>query len=89
MTTKPPPTVNEFPVESLEKIAYTSVSSIPTQEPNDRNRLGHYIWDWLSQRQGTLAQAVKASGARLHISSDEALKIIEESLKKQGVSVNS
>lgn len=85
MATKPPPTVKEFPNDTLEKIAYSSVSTIPTQEPNDRNRLGYHVWQWLTNREGTLADAVKISGSRMHISREEALKIIEENLKKQGI----
>lgn len=85
MTTKAPPTVKEFPGESLEKIAYSSVSSIQTQEPNDRNRLGYHIWQWLVNREGTISEAIKISGARLHISQEEAMKIIADNLKKQGI----
>jgi hypothetical protein len=85
MTTKPPAKVQESPADSLEKKAYTSVSAIPTEEPNDRNRLGYHIWRWLKERHGTLEQAVVESGSRLHVSSAEAVKTITESLKKQGV----
>ena len=88
MTTKPPSKVQEFPADSLEKIAYNSVSTIPTEEPNDRNRLGYHIWKWLSSKQGTLEQAILQSGARLHIPTFEAKKIISESLQKQGISAN-
>ena len=85
MTTKPPPTVKEFPPESLEKIAYESVRSIPTQEPNDGNRLGFHVWQWLVNHEGTLADAIAISGSRMNISREEALKIISENLKKQGI----
>lgn len=85
MTTKAPPTVREFPPESFEKIAYASVSGIATQEPNDRNRLGYHVWQWLLNRQGTLENAIKVSGARIYISHAEALKTITDNLKKQGV----
>jgi hypothetical protein len=85
MTTKPPPSVKEFPAESLEKIAYNSVRSIPTQEPNDRNRLGYHVWQWLLNRNGTLENSITVSGSRMHISRKEALKIVTENLKKQGV----
>lgn len=85
MTTKPPSPVKEFPPNSLEKIAYNSVSTIPTQEPNDRNRLGYHVLQWLRTRKGTLENAIKVSGARMHISRDEALKIIADELKKQGI----
>lgn len=85
MTTKPPPTVKEFPSESWEKIAYESVRSIPTQEPNDRNRLGYHVWQWLMRREGTLAEAITISGSRMQITHEEALKIISEKLKNQGI----
>ncbi len=85
MTTKAPPTVKEFPSDSLEKIAYASVNPIPVEEPNDRSRLGYHVWLWLMNREGTLAEAIKISGSRIHIPRDEALKIISENLKKQGI----
>jgi len=87
MTTKPPSSVQEFPTTALEKIAYTSVSTIPTQEPNDRYRLGYHVWRWLSSKQGTLDQAVAESGSRLQIPKEDAVKTIAESLKTQGISV--
>ena len=87
MTTKAPSPVKEFPAESLEKIAYSSVSTVPTQEPNDRNRLGYHVWQWLLDRQDTLENVIKVSGARKHISDEETVKIITESLKQQGVTL--
>jgi len=87
MTTKPPPAVQEFSPESLEKIAYSSVSEIPTEEPNDRNRLAYHVWRWLSNKQGTLESAVRESGARIRIRREAAVQIIREALKKQGMRV--
>jgi hypothetical protein len=87
MTTKPPSPVSEFPADSLEKIAYASVSSVPTVEPNDRNRLGYHIWRWLTRKQGTLEQAIHESGSRMKIAPAEALKIISQELEKQGIKV--
>ncbi len=84
MSTKPPSPVQPASPTSLEKIAYTSVSTIPTQEPNDQNRLGYHVWRWLGNKQGTLEQAVLESGARLKISAKEAVKIISEELAKLG-----
>jgi hypothetical protein len=86
MTTKAPSAVQETPVASLEKVAYTSVSTIPTQEPNDRNRLGFHIWRFLKTRSGTLEQAVSESGSRLLIAHAEAVKIIRDALAQQGIS---
>jgi hypothetical protein len=85
MTTKPPPPTELFPPDSREKIAYSAVASIPTEEPNDRNRLGYHIWRWLQNRQGTLESAVAESGSRLQISRQEAVRIISEELKKRGI----
>jgi hypothetical protein len=85
MSTKPASKVQEFPADSLEKIAYASVSTIPTVEPNDRNRLGYHIWRWLTRKEGTVEQAVLESGSRLTIKPAEAAAVITESLKKQGI----
>ena len=85
MTTKPTPSVVAAPADSIEKIAYESVSSIPTQEPNDRSRLGYHVWLWLSKREGTLEEAVKVSKARTLIPQEEVLKIIKGKLREQGV----
>lgn len=85
MTTKPPPSVVAGTAESIEKIAYESVSSIPTQEPNDRSRLGYHVWLWLSKRDGTLEEAVKVSKARTLIPQEEVLNIIKGKLREQGV----
>jgi hypothetical protein len=85
MTTKAPATVAAFPAESLEKIAYNAVETIPTQEPNDRNRLGYNVWMWLVDRKGSLAQAVHTAGSRLHMSEEEVVKTVTQRLKEQGV----
>ncbi len=87
MTTVPPAKVKEFSPSTLEKIAYTSVATIPTREPNDQNRLGYCVWSFLSERQGTLAQAIHTSGARLLIPESDVLRIVGESLKRAGISV--
>ena len=87
MTTKAPSAIQEFTPDSLEKIAYASVSSIPTQEPNDRNRLGYHVWRWLLTRQGTLEQAIRESASRLHVKNEDALKTIREALMKHGITV--
>jgi len=87
MTTKPPPTFIPAPEESIEKIAYNSVATIPTQEPNDRNRLGYHVWLWLSKRDGTLEEAVRVSKARTLIPQEEVVGIIREKLRQQGISL--
>ena len=87
MTTKPPPSVAEFPDESLEKLAYSVVSDIQTQEPNDRNRLGYHVWVWLKERKGTLEQAVKNSGSRTYQPIEQVYETIKEGLQQKGISV--
>ncbi len=85
MTTKSPSAVQEAPAESLESIAYKSVSSVPTVEPNDRNRLGYHVWRWLRTKTGTLETAIAESGARLLVSREDAFKTIGEALKIHNV----
>jgi hypothetical protein len=85
MTTKPPPSVVPASSESMEKIAYDSVSPIPTQEPNDRYRLGYHVWLWVTKREGTLEDAIKFSGARILMPPQEALKIIQDKLREHSV----
>jgi hypothetical protein len=85
MTTKAPSPVIEHPPESLEKIAYNAVEGIPTQEPNDRYRLGYNVWMWLVDRKGTLAQAIHTAGSRLHQSEEEDVKTVTQRLKEKGI----
>lgn len=85
MTTIAPSKVKEFDPSTIEKMAYTSVKTIPTREPNDQYRLGYCIWQWLSEKQGTLEQAVRNSGSRILIPEQEAIIIIKQELKKTGV----
>ena len=75
----------EYPSNSLEKIAYTAVEGIPTQEPNDQYRLGYNVWMWLVDRKGSLAQAVHTAGSRLHISEEEVVKTVSQRLKEKGI----
>lgn len=85
MTTKPPSQVLPAPEESLEKIAYASVSGIPTVEPHDQDRLGYVIYLWLKHRRDPLDVAVKTAVARLLVSEEEAIRRIRASLQMQGV----
>ena len=85
MTTVAAPKVKEFDQNSLEKIAYTAVASIPTREPNDQYRLGYNVWMFLKERKGTLELAVKNSGARILVSDSEALDTIRKELKNSGI----
>lgn len=85
MSTKAPSTVKPSADNSLERIAYASVATIPTVEPHDQDRLGYSVWRWLKDRRDTLEQSVHNAGSRLLISEEEALRKIRESLKAQGV----
>jgi hypothetical protein len=88
MTTKPPAQITAFPPESLEKIAYNAVASIPTQEPNDRHRLGYNVWMWLVDRKGSLETAIKASGSRMHLPLADVVKTVSQQLKEQGIDIS-
>jgi hypothetical protein len=83
MSTIAPSPVKHADASSLEKIAYESVQQIPTKEPNDLNRLGYHVWIFLKEKKGTVADAVKQSGARILIPEKEAAAIIEQSLKSK------
>jgi len=88
MSTKPPASVVESSAESLEKLAYNAVAEIPTEEPNDRNRLGYCLWGWLSERRGTLLQTICAAGARSSLTSEEIFEIICKRLDEKGIKVS-
>lgn len=85
MSTKPPPSVSEFPAESLEKIAYSVVADIEAREPNDRNRLGFNLWAWLRERKGTLEEAVRAAGSRTRLEQEEIVAVIRKRLQEKGI----
>lgn len=87
MATIAPPKIKEFDPSSLEKIAYASVQSIPTKEPNDQYRLGYSVWIFLKERKGTLPQAVKNSGSRTLIPESEVLSIIKKALTDSGLEI--
>lgn len=84
MSTVAPSIVKLADPASLERTAYDSVKAIPTKEPNDQVRLGYTIWHMLKEKNGTVASAVKLSGARLLIPEKEAVAIIEAALKNAG-----
>ncbi|MBI4417898.1 MAG: hypothetical protein HY563_03910 [Ignavibacteriales bacterium] len=85
MATKPPPAVEEFSPETLEKLAYSVVADIETMEPNDRNRLGYCVWTYLKDRKGTLEDAVRAAGSRTAMSEAEVIELIRKRLKEKGL----
>ena len=86
MTTKAGPAVEPSAANTQEKIAYESVSAVETVEPNDRYRLGYHVWRWLTNRDGSLEEAVRESGARLTTPADIAVKSIREYLSSKGIS---
>ncbi len=88
MSTKPPSSINELPADSLEKLASGIAGEIPTQEPNDRNRLGYCLWAWLNERRGTLRQAISAAGARSSLTTDEILGIISKRLEEKNIAAS-
>jgi len=81
MATKPASRVKEHPAEALEKKAYSIVSDIPTQEPNDRNRLAYCLWIWMRDRKGTLEEAIRAAGTRSPKSVEDIVSIINSRLE--------
>jgi hypothetical protein len=85
MTTKPPASIIEFSAESLEKLAYSVAFEIPAQEPNDNNRLGYCLWGWLSERRGSLLQAIHAAGVRTRMSEEEILAVLSKRLQEKGI----
>ncbi len=94
MTTVAPAKVKEFSTTSLEKIAYKSVETIPTREPNDQYRLGYCIWKFLapqssiSERKSTLEEAIHTAGARILIPETEVVRTVKESLKQSGIALD-
>ncbi len=85
MTTKQPSSVIEYSADTLEKMAYSIAAEIPAQEPNDNNRLGYCLWGWLSERRGTLLQAIHAAGVRTHLTKVEILAIVSKKLEEKGI----
>lgn len=49
---------------ALSELAYASVRSVPTVEPNDRNRLGYHVWLFLRGEIPTLESAIHQARAR-------------------------
>lgn len=86
MATKPPSQITKYPADSLEAVAYSLVEGIPTQEPNDRNRLGYNVWLWLKEGKGTLEQAVKKSVARSEMDINEIISHISSKMKEREIS---
>ncbi len=64
MATLEPSIVKKSNADSLEKIAYNSVKTIPTREKNDQFRLGYSVWLFLSEKKGN----IKSSSYKLRSS---------------------
>jgi hypothetical protein len=87
MTTKPPAKVQPFDAASREALAYEAAALIRTREPNDQARLGYCIWGWLTERKGTLADAVRSSGVRTDLREHEVVAIVGGHLESKGVDI--
>ena len=85
MTTRQPSAVQGFSDDTLEKIAYTSVETLPVREPNDRTRLGYHVWQFLAGKIPTLEEAIHLARSRLLIAESEASAIIAQKLKERGI----
>lgn len=79
------PVVTAKTDHEIAELAYASVAEIPTQEMNDRNRLGFHIYLYLTGNIDSVLDAVRESRSRLHVSTTEAAETIRTSLRAQGV----
>ncbi|MAT38329.1 MAG: hypothetical protein CL946_01860 [Ectothiorhodospiraceae bacterium] len=82
------PPVRTWPEDSKESIAFRSVEGVPTVEPNDRNRLGYYVFLYLEGQYESLKQAVRIAQARLLVPESEAYTTIKNALVSEGLEVN-
>ncbi len=88
MTTRQPSAVHGFSDDTLEKIAYTSVETLPVCEPNDRVRLGYHVWQFLAGKIPTLEEAIHVARSRSLIAESEVGAIIAQKLKERGIQKN-
>lgn len=83
MSTLPPPFVNEFPKDSLEKKVYSLVESLAEYlpVPNDRNRLGYTSYKYMTGEGDPPLVMVKAAKVTLKgISVEDFAKKLEQGL---------
>jgi hypothetical protein len=79
---------------ALSELAYAAVRSVPTVEPNDRNRLGYHVWLFLRGEIPTLLSAIEQARARYQPRSlpiEDVIAHIEAELKQlqsSGMSVS-
>ena len=79
------PVVTQKTDHEIATMAYASVADIPTQEMNDRNRLGFHIYLYLTGNIDSVLDAVRESRTRLLISTTDAADKIRTALTAQGV----
>lgn len=79
------PVVTAKTDHEIASLAYASVADIPTQEVNDRNRLGFHIYLYLTGNIDSVLEAVRESRTRLHIPTVDAADKIRAALLAQGV----
>ena len=85
MTTKPPSAVRAAADDTLEAIIHKSVSGLPAEDSHDLDRLGYTVWLWAKHRRDPREVAVRNAGARLGVSTEEAVRRIRESLQAAGI----
>lgn len=81
------PPVEHWTEDSIEVKAYKSVESVPTVEMNDTNRLGYYVFLYLTGQYDSLKLAIKLAQARLLVSEEEAFNRIANHLQEAGLDV--
>ncbi len=81
----PVPVVQSKTDSEIAALAYASVADIPTQEMNDRNRLGFHVYLYLTGNIDSVMDAVREARCRLHVSTGQAADTIRTALKAQGI----
>ena len=71
--------------QEMAQAAYAAVASVPTLEPNDRNRLGYHVWLYLRGELATLEEAVRMARARYvprELPIEDVVQLIDVGLSK-------
>ncbi len=85
MSTLPPPAVNEFPAESIEKQVYGIVENLKEflPIPNDRNRLGYNLYKFVTGEGDEPKIMLKNAKVKIvGIKYDDLVKRFEDALKE-------
>lgn len=85
MSTLPPPAVNEFPAESIEKQVYGIVENLKEflPIPNDRNRLGYNLYKFVTGEGDEPKIMLKNAKVKIvGIKYDDLVKKFEDALKE-------